>query len=81
MSNVVKCFWDTLELPPNMAVYVHSVYSHLVGSAGTSPTRCDLTETDRSEYWELGVFLLQYFPLVKICKLMHFNCINMNIVG
>ena len=32
----------------------------------------------RREYWELGVILLQYFPLVKICKLMHYNCINMN---
>ena len=38
-------------------------------------------EVRRGEYWRLGVFLLQYFPLVKIWKLLHYNCINMNIVG
>ena len=29
----------------------------------------------------LGVFLLQYFPLVNILKPLHYNRINMNIVG
>ena len=38
-------------------------------------------EVRRGEYWWLGVFLLQYFPLVKIWKLLHYDCINMNIVG
>ena len=38
-------------------------------------------EVRRGEYLGLGVFLLQYFPLVKILTLLHYNCINMNIVG
>ena len=25
----------------------------------------------------LGVFLLQYFPLVKMWKILHYTCINM----
>ena len=29
----------------------------------------------------LGVFLLQYFPLVKMLKLLHYNCKKMYIVG
>ena len=28
-----------------------------------------------------GVFLLQYFPLVNIYKILHRDCIDMNIVG
>ena len=32
------------------------------------------------EYKVLGVFLLQYFPLVKILNLLHYNYINKNIV-
>ena len=28
-------------------------------------------EVRRGKYWRLGVFLLQYFPLVKISKLFH----------
>ena len=35
----------------------------------------------REEYWGLGVFLLQYFSLFKMWKLLHYNCINMYIVG
>ena len=31
-------------------------------------------EVRRGEYWGLDIFLLQYFPLVKI---LHYNCINM----
>ena len=33
-------------------------------------------EVRRGEYWVVGVFLMPYFPLVKI---LHYNCINMNI--
>ena len=33
-------------------------------------------EVRRGKYWGLGVFLLQYFPLVKIWKLLHYNCIT-----
>ena len=29
-------------------------------------------------YWGLGVILLQYFPLVKIWNLLHYNCIHIN---
>ena len=35
----------------------------------------------RREYCGLGVFLLQYFSLIKIWKIFHYNCMNMNIVG
>ena len=38
-------------------------------------------EVRRGEYRGLGVFLLQYFPLVKTWKLLHYKCINMNIIG
>ena len=31
-------------------------------------------EVRRGEYLGLGVFLLQYFPLVKILKLLHCIC-------
>ena len=34
-------------------------------------------EVRRGEYWGFGVFLLQYFPLIKIGKPLHYNCINM----
>ena len=34
-------------------------------------------EVRRGEYWGLGVFLLQYFPLVKMWKIFHYNCMNM----
>ena len=33
----------------------------------------------RGEYWGLGVFLL--LPLVNVWKLLHLNCININVVG
>ena len=29
------------------------------------------TEVRRGEYWGLGVFLLHYFPLVNIMKMLH----------
>ena len=35
-------------------------------------------EVRREEYWGLGVFLLQYFLLVKIRKLLHYIFIKMN---
>ena len=38
-------------------------------------------EVRRGKYWGLEVFLLQYFPHVKIGRLLHYNCININIVG
>ena len=38
-------------------------------------------EVRRGEYCGLGVFLLQYSSLVKIWKLLHYDCISMNIVG
>ena len=38
-------------------------------------------EVRRGDYWGLGVFLLQYFPLVKMWTLLHYNCISMYIVG
>ena len=38
-------------------------------------------EVRRGKYWGLGAFLLQYFPIVKIWKILYYNCINMNIVG
>ena len=38
-------------------------------------------EVRRGKYWALGVFLLQYFPLVSICKILQDNCTDMNIVG
>ena len=34
-------------------------------------------EVRRGEYWGLGVFLLQYIPLLKIRKILHYNCLNM----
>ena len=34
-------------------------------------------EVRRREYWGLGVFLLQYFPLVRIGKLLHYDGIKM----
>ena len=43
--------------------------------------RCPLLPRRRGEYWGLGVFLLQYFPLVKMGKLLHYKFINMNMVG
>ena len=33
----------------------------------------------RGEYWGLGVFLLQYFALVKMLKILHYNCINIHV--
>ena len=33
-------------------------------------------EVRRGEYSGLGVFLLQYFPLVNIWKILQYNCIN-----
>ena len=30
-------------------------------------------EVRRGKYWGLGVFLLEYFPLVKIRKPLHYN--------
>ena len=39
------------------------------------------TGSEERNYLGLGVFLLQYFPLVKIAKLLHYNCKNINIVG
>ena len=39
------------------------------------------TGSEEREYWGLGIFLLQYFPLVKIEKLLHYNSINMTIAG
>ena len=39
------------------------------------------TGSEEREYWWLGVFLLHYSPLVKTWKLLHYNCININIVG
>ena len=38
-------------------------------------------EVRRRKYLGLGVFLLQYCPLVKIYIILHHNCVNMNIVG
>ena len=38
-------------------------------------------EVRRGKYRGVGVFLLQYFLLVKIRNILHYNCINMNIVG
>ena len=38
-------------------------------------------EVRRGEYLELGVFLLQYFSLVKMREMLHYYCINMHIVG
>ena len=39
--------------------------------------------SEEREYWDLGVFLLHYFPLVKIAYqlYMYYNCNNMNIFG
>ena len=31
-------------------------------------------------YRRLGVFLLQYSPLVNVWNIMHFNCLSVNIV-
>ena len=33
------------------------------------------------EYLGLGVFMLQYFLLVNVCIIVHYNCIIMNEVG
>ena len=38
-------------------------------------------EVRTGEYCGLGVFLLQYSPLVNILKLLCYYCINMNAVG
>ena len=33
-------------------------------------------EVGRGKYWGLGVFLFQYFPLVNIWTIFHYNCIK-----
>ena len=38
-------------------------------------------EVRRGEDLGLGVFLLQYLPLVKIRKLLYYNCMKVNEVG
>ena len=38
-------------------------------------------EVRRGEYWGLGAFLLPYFPLVKKLNILHYDCMNMNIVA
>ena len=51
---------------------------------GHLPTSNNLSRTiclRRGEYLGLEEFLLQHFPVVTICKLMHYNCININIAG
>ena len=52
------------------------------------PNRLDIqmskyypSEVRKGKYWGLSVFLLQYSPLVKICKLQYYNCINLNLVS
>ena len=37
------------------------------------------SEVRRGEYWGLDVFLLQFFTLVNIRKILHYYCMDMNI--
>ena len=50
-------------------------------SPGTRSRNYYPPEVRRGKYWGLGVFLLQYFPLVKIWMPLHYNARKLILLG
>ena len=50
--------------------YCHKVYKVLLP-----------TGSEEREVLEVGSIPVEYFPHVKTGRILHYNCINMNIVG